>query len=269
MRSIRTFAPTAAMLALIIILAACTQVADDPSPSAPADPTPSSPTSEAPAPTGTPAPSKTPAPSEDAVVEHELPMIGRSTDDGVEVRERPSADAPILTGESFTDPGEMPQIVLDAGDLVMVTLGPLVADGESWYEVAAVDGGDVNFAFGWVPGRFLERESDTPSGYPVIVGLHGQGDGGTTSVDVTGGSPVSVRFAATPMTDADACEIAVTVVNTDGQRVNVETEPVTDVTVTELTPQELPSLFQGEAGTVGLEVETDCAFTAALITPAS
>lgn len=60
------------------------------------------------------------------------------------------------------------------------------------------------------------------------------------------GSPVTVRFAATPMTDADACEIAVTVVNTDGQCVSVETESVTDVTVTELTPQELPSLFQGE-----------------------
>lgn len=59
------------------------------------------------------------------------------------------------------------------------------------------------------------------------------------------------------------------VVNTDGQRVGVKTEPVTDVTVTELTPQELPSLFQGASGTVTLEIETDCRFTAALITPAS
>jgi hypothetical protein len=267
MRYIRTLTPGAVVLALTIILAACTQAASPtPSPSASPEPIPT----EEPAPSDSPSePAETPTPSEPTVVEHELPMIGRVTDDGVEVRTEPSLDAPILTGESFTDPGTMPEIVLDADDLVYVTLGPVFAEDESWYEVASVDGGDVNFAFGWVPGRYLEREDDSPAGFPVVVDIHGQGEGGSVTVDVLVGTPVSVRFAALPMPDADSCELDVTVIKTDGLGVNVATETITEVTIVELTSNQLSSLFQEEAGTVTLEVETDCSFAATMTMPQS
>lgn len=264
MRYIRSLAPGAVVLALTIILAACTQAASPtPSTSAPA---PTDAPSEAPSPSDEPSP--TPTPSQEAVIEHELPMIGRSTDDGVEVRTEPSLDAPILTGESFTDPGTTPEIVLDVDDLVMVTMGPVFAEGESWYEVTSVDGSDVNFAFGWVPGRYLERFGDATIGY-VLIDINGQGEGASATEDVIQGTPVSVRFAALPMPDADECDIEVTLVRTDGTAVNVATDTLDDILIAELTPPQLSSLFQEEAGTVTLEVETDCSFAATMSMPQS
>ena len=181
-----------------------------------------------------------------------------------------SLDAPIHRGESFTDPGtpEIVEIVLDADDLVVVTMGPLFAEGESWYEVASVDGEEVVFAFGWIPGRYLERDADATLGY-VLVDINGQGEGASEGVDTIGGHPLSVRFAAVPMPDADSCELDVTVIKTDGLGVNVATETLTEVMVVEVTSLQLSSLFQEEAGTVTLEVETDCSFAAAMEMPQS
>lgn len=83
------------------------------------------------------------------------------------------------------------------------------------------------------------------------------------------GTPVSVRFAALPMPDADECELEVTLIKTDGSAVNVATESLTDIMIVEVTPSELSSLFQEEAGTVTLEVETDCSFAATMTMPQS
>ena len=276
MRYIRTLAPGAVILALTIILAACTQAAS-PTPSAPASPEPIP--SEEPAPSEAPseepseepseAPTEAPSPSEPEVIEHELPMTGRVTEDGIEVRTEPSLDAPILTGESFTDPGTTPEIVLDADTLVLVMLGPVFAEDESWYEIAHADadGGDVAFAGGWIPGRYLEREGDLPEGIAPVYVLHGQGEGGSVTVDALVGTPISVRFAAVPMPDADECDIDVNVTNTDGSAANVQTGTIDDVLIGEVTPFAIPSLFQNEAGTVTLDVETDCSFAATMIAP--
>ena len=267
MRSIRTLAPGAAALALIIVLAACGQAESTPptSPSAPA--APSEAPSEAPAPSDAPSeePSETPGSTPIEVVEHDLPMIGRVTEDGVEVRTEPRADAPLLTVEPLLDPTE-PEIVLNAGDLVIAYLGPVFADGESWYEVGAADGSDVLFAFGWVTGDQIAREG-APEGQTEILVIHGQGSGDVAERDVLPGTPVTVRFAAVPMPDADECEIDVTLVGTDDLGVDVATETVSDVTIVELGPTQLSSLFQEEGGTVRLEVDTDCSFAATLIAP--
>jgi hypothetical protein len=266
MRHIRSLAPGAVVLALTIILAACTQAASPtPSPSAP---TPTDAPSEAPSPSDEP--SESPSPSQPEVIEYELPMIGRVTDDGVEVRAEPSLDAPIHTGESFTDPGtpEIVEIVLAADDLVMVTMGPVFAEGESWYEVTSVDGDVVVFAFGWVPGRYLESDGEATLGY-VLVDINGQGEGDSATADVARGTPVSVRFAAVPMPDADECDIDVTLINTDGSAANIATDTIDDIVIGEVTPFEIPSLFQNEEGTVTLEVETDCSFAAAMSMPQS
>jgi hypothetical protein len=274
MRPIRSLLPVAATLAMVVVLAACTQGAGT-SPSASAATPEASPSAEAPSespsaePTETPSATPSADPSQEAVVDHELPMIGRVVEDTVEVRTEPRSDAPIATGESFTDPGTMPEVTLERDDLVVVTLGPLLNDGESWYEVASVDGDDPVFAFGWVPGDAIERDADLPQPGPVIATISGQGDGDSVSTDVIMGTPATVRWAVAPMAGDDECEIELTVLKPDGLGVNVATETVTELRVEELTAMQLPSLFLEEAGTVTLEVETDCSFAASMTTPPS
>jgi len=255
--SIRPIAPGAASLGLILVLAACASpVADSPSPTPGA-----SPSSE---PTASPEPTATPSQVE--VIEHDLPMTGRATAD-VDVRTLPSMDAPLLSGERLSDLSTVPDIRLTAGDLVLVTLGPVLADDQSWYEVRVVDGGEVYWEGGWVPGESLVREGDMPEGQAPMVHTYGLGSGTTITAEVAVGTPVTVRFAATPMPDSGACEIEVTLLRSDDLGVNVATESLTGPAVIQLTPEELSSLFQEEAGTVTLEVETDCSFAASLTIP--
>lgn len=276
MRSTRFFAG-AALLALTIILAACGQavaVPASPTPSATTAPSASDAPSVEPSPTDAPIPTEepTPTPGPIEVIVHELPMIGRPTTDGVDVRTLPSLDAPLITGEIFGDGGQVqqvPELRLTTDMLVVATLGPLFADGESWYEVSAADGGDVYFSGGWVAGRYLSREGDLPEGQPIIVDINGVGSGTAASQEVPfHGTPTTVRFAATPMPDRDACEIEVTLIRTDGAAVNVATESsLTEPMVAQLSANELSSLFQEEAGRVTLQVRTDCSYAATLTLP--
>lgn len=277
MRYSRTLAPALASLALIIVLAACGQAtANPPSPIPSASGTPTPTATPSIEPTVSPAPtasssvalSPTPAPGPIEVIEHELPMVARSTDDGVNVRTLPSLDAPLISGERF-DLTTVPNVRLNAGDLVIARMGPVFADSESWYEVGAADGSEVYWEFGWVAGRYLVRESDVPSHSPIIVGVHGLGSGSSASTQVIVGTPATVRFAAAPMPDADACEIDVTLIRTDGLAVNVATESIDGPKVAQLSSNELSSLFQEEAGTITLEVETNCSYAATLTVPPS
>ena len=270
MRSARFIAP-AAFLGLSIILAACGQATAVPqSPSVPASPAVPSPSDE-PSPSVAPLPTEqpTPTPGPIEVVEHDLPMIGRGTTDGVDIRTLPSLDAPLITGELFGNGGQVTQVPdhrLTTDMLVVVALGPVYADGESWYEVSAADGEEVYFYGGWVPGRYLSREGDLIQ--PIIVDIYGIGSGTAASYELPlHGTPTTVRFAATPMPDRDACEIEVTLIRTDGTAVNVATESVTEPMVAQLSATELSSLFQEEAGRVTLQVRTDCSYAATLILP--
>ena len=269
MRSTRFFAPGAALLGLTIILAACGQA-----PAAPASPT-SSPTeipspSDEPSPSVAPTPTGQPSPDPIEVIEFELPMIGRSTEDGVDVYARPSLDAPPLIGQQFPDMNDV-EISLAADEPVWVNLGPLVSDGTSWYRVEAVDGGRTAFAFGWVPAESLARESDAPEGRPQIVTTHGQGSDGEISMDVPMGTPVTVDVGYAPMAADDSCDLDVTLIRTDGLGVNVATQTVTEADSFQFGASidygGLQSLFQEEAGTVTLQVETDCSFAASLTQP--
>lgn len=267
MRHFRSIAPTVASLGLVIILAAC-------APAAVSEPSPSTPAPTAPDPTESPAASPTPeeSPSETPgeVVEFDLPMIGRSTDDGVDVYARPSFDAPLLIGQEFPDMNDV-EISLEADELVTVALGPLVSEGTSWYQVQAVDGGRTSFAFGWVPAESLARESDVPEFWPQILTTHGQGSDGEISMDVPMGTPISVDVASAPMAGDDSCDLDVTLIRTDGSGVNVATQTVTEPEAFQFAASidygGLQSLFQEEAGTVTLQVETDCSFAASLMQP--
>ncbi len=263
----RLLAPAAGSLALSIVLAACGPTASDPS--TPTSPTPTAPAaSESPAPSPTPA--ESPSPALGDVVEFELPMIARSTVDSVDVHALPSTDAPLLTGEQFPDMNRV-EISLAADERVYVTLGPLVSEGTSWYQVSAVDGGPTAFGGGWVSAEFLAREGDPQAGGPQIVTAHGQSSGGEISVDVPMGTPITVDVAMAPMEDEESCDIDVTLIRTDGRGVTVATQTVTEPDAFQLAASidfgGVPSLFQDEAGTVTLEVETDCSWTASLTQP--
>ena len=266
MRLTRTLAPMAASLVLLITVAACAPgTADAPSPT----PTPSD---QPPAESPTPSPSESPSPpaTPGDVVEFELPMIARATEDGVDVHARPSTDAPPLTGEQFPDMNRV-DIILAADERVSVTLGPLVAEGVSWYQVASVDGGPTAFAFGWVSAEFLAREAGAPEGSPQVVTNHAVGSAGEITMDVPAGTPVTVDVASAPTDDQESCELDVTLIRTDGLGVNVATQTVTEPDAFQFGPSidygGLQSLFQEEAGTVTLQVETDCSWAASLMQP--
>ena len=267
MRSTRFFASGAALLGLSIILAAC-----GPSPATPASPTPSP--TEVPTPSDAPSPSVEPTPEESPsqtpeVVEFDLPMIGRSTED-VDVHARPSFDAPLLIGQEFPDMNDV-EISLAADEPVWVNLGPLVSEGTSWYRVEAVDGGRTSFAFGWVPAESLARESDAPEGRPQIITTHGQGSDGEISMDVQRGTPLTVDVGYAPMAGDDSCDLDVTLIRTDGLGVNVATQTVTEPDAFQFGASieggGMQGLFQDEAGTVTLQVETDCSYAASLTQP--
>ena len=267
MRSTRFLASGAALLGLTIILAACGQAPADqvsPTPSPTVVPSPSDAPSEAPTPTGQPSPD----PIE--VIEFELPMIARSTEDDVDVHTMPDADSPLLMAEAFPDMDRV-EVRLAADELVHVSLGPVYFDGASWYQVSAVDGGDKAFAFGWVSAEFLVRDGDVPDPAPQVVTIHGIGSGDDVSADVPMGTPLGVEVGAAPMPDGDSCELDVTVIRTDGLGVNVATQTVTEPVAFQFGASieggGMQGLFQEEAGTVTLQVETDCSYAASLTQP--
>jgi hypothetical protein len=201
------------------------------------------------------------------VVTHELPMIGRVTTDGVSVRTHPSNDAPPLAGESTANPSPKPAVVLAADTLVEVTLGPIVAEGESWYEVSATDGADPTFAFGWMPGRHLERADDKPPDHPVVVTIHGQGGEASATAEVGAGSPLAVAVAARPAERAQTCDLQIDVIGTTGTTASVLTGPLDGILLHQVTSSEVANLFQADAGTVTLKAVTDCVFAASLTAP--
>lgn len=247
---------------------------ETPTPSASSTPSISAPPNASDTPVPEPSGSPDAAPSPPEVIVFELPMIAVTTTDGVGVREAPSADAPLVSGERQTDPeNTVPNVELAAGELVTSTLGPVFADGESWYHVTADPAGEwlfwgagLNWGAGWVPGRALAREGE-PEGYAPIYGVHGLGSGTTVTSEVSRGTMITLNFAATPMPDRDACEFAITLLGTDGVIIYSVTESVTATIVQQVTRDDVPELFQEEAGSVTLEIETDCSYAAAMWIP--
>ena len=269
MRSTRRFAPGAALLGLTIILAACGQAPADPGSPKPS-PTEAPSPSDEPSPSVAPTPTEQPSPDAIEVIEFELPMIGRSTADDVEVHTLPSADSPLLIGEAFPDMDRV-EVRLAADELVAVSLGPVFFEETSWYQVSAVDGGDKAFAYGWVSAEFLDRESDAPDGGPQVVTVHGLGTGTEVSTSVPAGTPITVDFAAAPMPASDSCELDVTLIRTDGLGVNVATQTVTEPVAFQFGASieggGMQGLFQEEAGDVTLQFETNCSYAGSLTQP--
>lgn len=256
--------PTMVGLALALTLAACGTVGAVPAPSNSDAPTPSPSPEPSPTPTVSPTPAPTGTPI--APVTFDLPRVAVATSDDVSVHTLPRINAPLVTGERTIDLSPVPNVHLQSGDRVFVTLGPVVADGHSWYEVALL-ATDVRWKFGWVSADYLKPIDELISYNQYPITFHGLGRGAAADTDVTFGSAVTVRFAAVPMPDADSCHIEVTLVRSDGTPVNVATETVTSAIATQLTSTDLPSLYQEEDGIITLDVETDCSFAALVAIP--
>jgi hypothetical protein len=263
MRITRSLVPGAVLVGLVLLLAACQAGAGPSSPDQP---------SASPAPTEQPSvvptePTSSPTPPQ--VLEHEVPMLGRSTADGVDVHTLPSADAPLISGERYADGSTVPDIRLATEQEVVVSMGPLVLGEESWYEIRATDGGETYWEGGWVTGESLERAGDAPGFPPLFLSVHGVGSGTSANLEVAGGTPITVRFAAAPLPDSHGCDIDVTLIGTDGVGVEIATEHLTEPKVGQMagSMEEPSSLFQEEAGEVTLEVQTDCSFAAMVLAP--
>jgi hypothetical protein len=274
-------APVIAAVAVSVILAACGQMSANPDPvetptpvaSPSADPTPTpkptpvvTPTPVA-SPTVAPSPTPvaTPAPAPIKIVKHETPMLGRSLADGVNVRERPDLQAPVLRWDNGDGPST--EIRLAEGQVVGVIYGPLYADGESWYLVTSYSSGHNHFGYGWVAGRFLAREAalDDPLMLASIRGvITGLGEGGSLSADVEQNTALGLEFAAAPMPGATSCEIDVDMVGTDGVRVDAASFTASDSIVATVHTWEVANLLVEIDGRVSVQVETDCSFLLAL-----
>lgn len=286
--STRLTAPVVTAVALSVVLAACGQVTANPDPeetptpvaSPSADPTPTptpkpvvTPTPKptvAPSPVAEPTASPTPAPVASPapipVVRHETPMLGRSTADGVNVRERPDLQAPVLRRTNDADGSSTP-VQLAEGGSVAVIYGPLVADGESWYLVTSNTSGHNHFGYGWVAGRFIAREGDLDD--PLMLAsirgvVTGLGEGDSFSAAVAASEALGIEFAAAPMSGATDCEITIEFVGTDGTRVNAATFTASDSIVGTVGTMEIDGLYVTSAGQVELHVVTDCSFLVAL-----
>ena len=269
-----------AALAVSFVLTACGQASADipsprQSPSEPAMPSPAAP-SMTPEPTTRPAPSPTPVatpeptqepagtpdqdPHKPTVVRHELPMVGRVTANGVGVRELPDLDSPLVTGLSATDDEQFPSLRVDAGQKVVVTLGPVFADGLSWYYVNAQGNGPINF-LGWIAGEYLARDGDYARSLGVIDGI---GTGGTLEAEIPANAPIIVTLGINLVDGDDACDITADVVRGDGSVVPVSHGKVTGPMFGRAAAPDVADLVQTVDGTMTLRVVTDCSFAATM-----
>ena len=263
-----------------VVLSACSATAGQASPSAPATPTlaPSAPTSPtatpeptAPAPTKpaspeAPTPSPTPTESPIAVVRINTGVHARVATDGVPVRQRPGLDQPIVAGYD-TAGADVPEVRLDAGQTVGVIWGPVLADGVTWYSVVPGDTGTLTFSEGWIAADDIVEE-DLEVSNPAVLTSDGLGSGAAASGEVPASAALYVNVMAVPMPGDASCEAEVTLIGTDGEHVAIGASEVTEPTQFFSSPLENNALLQDDAGSVTLQVRSDCSWAGMAFIPA-
>lgn len=236
---------------------------------------PSAPVSPTPAPTGTPrqpsaSPTDAPAspsgsPSVD-VVRFETPVLGRITADGVAVHVRPGLDEPLIEGTNLDDGVAVPQVRLSDGDMVGLIWGPMLHDGHTWYAVRHHDSGGIAWVEGWIAADFVEAAEPIPN-FPDVAAADGQGRGGSETVVMPQLARVYVDVHAAPMPGEERCAATVTVVDPAGQRIEIGSGEVTELTTFFSSPLEQSALSMDDGGEITLEVDTDCSWAALVENP--
>lgn len=262
--------PIAIGLVALVLSACSTAVGGAPSPSAPVSPASPSPTPVVtPSPAGpvvTPTPTA-PVPTVEPieVVRFDVPSIMRVTGNGVAVRVLPGVDQPLVEGyhhEGYTIDG----VRLKANDTVGVRWGPVFADGHSWYNVSFGDTDGVTFSEGWMAADFLAAEG-TYEHYPIVVTADGLGSGQAVSGEVREWAPLYVNVVAVPMPGDASCEAEVVLIGTDGVAITIGAAQVTGPTLIADSAAENDDLYQEEAGTVTLQVRSDCSWAGMAFVP--
>ncbi len=226
----------------------------------PATPRPTAPTGTpvpTPTPTGTPVPVPTPG------GRLHIGWLAEALADNVNVRILPGLDQPLIDEQNVDTGDVLEGVQLDAGDPVVIQMGPVLVDGMEWYAVSDHDGDRISWLNGgWVAGQYLTDMGRVETFEQPVLALEGVGIDTSTSGSVRGGLVLSYLVIATPANGADRCDLEVTMTDVDGRTVAVAGTEVRDTT---LIPQEAPQLpAQPHAGTVTLTVESDCAFAAIL-----
>lgn len=267
-------------LAAVLLSACSATVGGQVSPSAPATPTDAP--SVAPSPTATPEPTA-PAPTQPASPESPTPLPAPTetpvgvvrittgvhatvTTDGAPVRQRPGVDQPLVVGYD-TAGGQAPEVRLDAGQTVGVIWGPVLADGRTWYSVIPGDTGTLTFAEGWITADDIAA-GDLEVSNPAVLTSDGLGSGAAESGDVPAFAGLYVNVLAVPMPGDASCEAEVVLIGTDGEHVSIGASEVTEATQFFSSPLENSALLQEQAGTVTLQVRSDCSWAGMAFVPA-
>ena len=267
-------------LAAVVLSACSTAVGGQASPSVPATPTtsPSAPTSPTatpqptapaptqPAPPASPPPSPAPTQTPVGVVRITTGMHATVSSDGVPVRQRPGLNQPIVVGYD-TAAGDAPEVRLDAGQTVGVIWGPVLADGLTWYSVIPGDTGGLTFAEGWITADDIV-EGDLAVSNPAVLTSDGFGSGAAASGDVPAFAGLYVNVLAVPMPGDASCEAEVVLIGTGGEHVLIGSSSVTEPTQFFSSPLENSALLQEDAGTVTLQVRSDCSWAGMAFLPA-
>jgi hypothetical protein len=201
------------------------------------------------------------------VVNHDLPMVAHANADGVAVRGGPSLAAPLVSGTRRDTGDPVPDVRLAEGEIVGAYMGPVVADGHSWYFVHDADGRDLTMFEGWVSGQYLTRDSGLGDLHPFLIIMDGLGSGSAASAPVTAATELVVQFAANPLPDRASCELEMILIRTDGLAINLATTTVTEPIAGDIHPQDGPHLYQEEAGQVTLQIRSDCSWAATVWDP--
>lgn len=258
-----------ALLSLAVVVTACASGAGgNGSPTAPADPSPvvtptaspsPAPSSPGVVPSPTPGPTVAPDPSvaPPTVARHPVSSYARATADGVNVRLLPGLDQPLIDQEVFETREILRGVRLDAGDPVVVVMGPVVVDDIGWYLVHDNDGDRISWlTSGWVAGQYLEVEGPMADA-PVTVAFDAYGADVSASGDVVGGYGLVYNIMAAPIGGAAACDVRVSLV-VDGQTVEGVAVTVSEPTMLWQSQLENADLFAETAGTASIDVNTDC-----------
>ena len=269
-----TISPPRIAIGLVALMLAACSTATGGTPIASPSASPStSPLSPEPTPPAAPAspstPTDAPTPTSDpvVVVRFDTGNIARVTADGVAVRILPGLDQPMIAGYGF-EGSAVDEVRLDTGDRVAVIWGPVLADGHTWYAVRHVETAQpITFAEGWIAADVLADDGPMEEPFTLLT-ADGLGSGKAVSGDVSAYALLYVNVVAAPMPGDASCEAEVVLTGTDGEAVTIGSSEVAEATQFFASPLENAALVQETAGTVTLQVRSDCSWAGMAFIPA-
>jgi hypothetical protein len=240
-------------------------------PSATPAPSPE-PAADGPAPTAVPSqtpvpppPASTPSAAPQTPVVHlDAPTLAQTTADGVRVRSHPGLASQLIGAHRGPNAEFEPDLMLPRGHAVAVIRGPVVVDGHAWYLVMDERDDDQVWYQGWVAGEYLVATGPLPEDYDVLISIGGFGEGAAASAEVRADARLGLGGAAAPLPGASSCAMRIEFTRTDGSVVTLFDQVIAEVTSFGWTHMFSAALHQESAGSVAVQVVTDCSWAASV-----